>query len=75
MVHSVFPDLELERVQTLSTPHLSDSFITTKFLCLAAGPLRLALVVLVEEKLAPDEVLCLCELQLGKKYIKRALNL
>ena len=31
-----FPGLEVE---TLSTPHLSDSFITTEFLCLAAGPL------------------------------------
>ena len=70
-----FPDLEVERVQTLYTPHLSDSFITTKFLCFAAVPLRLALVVLAGEKLAPDEMLCLCALQLGKKYIKQALNL
>lgn len=46
-----FPGPGVERVQTLYTPHLSDSFITTKFLCLAAAPLRLALVVLVEERL------------------------
>lgn len=66
-----FSGLNVEWVQTISSQHFSDSFITTKFL-LAVAHLELALV-LVEEKLVLDEVLCLFEPQLGKNTSNKHL--
>lgn len=73
MVYSVFQIWKWSGVKALSTPHLFDRFI--KFPCLAAAFFRLALVVLVEEKLAPDELLFVCELQLGKNTSNKHLIL